>query len=63
MFVSTGNVYAAFDALEQGEDSPLRGPLDGDVMADMEIYGEAKVACEDGRPTRGVHRPPSCGPA
>jgi hypothetical protein len=46
VFVSTGNVYAAFDALEQDEDSPLRAPLDGDVMEDMETYGEAKVACE-----------------
>ena len=46
VFVSTGNVYAAFDTVEQGEDSPLRGPLDGDVMVDMETYGEAKVACE-----------------
>ncbi len=46
VLVSTGNVYAAFDALEQDEDSPLREPLDGDVMEDMETYGEAKVACE-----------------
>ena len=46
VFVSTGNVYAAFAEVEQGEDSPLRGPLDGDVMEDMETYGEAKVACE-----------------
>ncbi len=47
VFVSTGNVYAGFAAVEQGEDSPRRAPLDGDVMADMETYGEAKVACED----------------
>ena len=46
VFVSTGNVYAAFDALEQSENAPLRDPLDGDVMADMETYGEVKVACE-----------------
>jgi nucleoside-diphosphate-sugar epimerase len=46
VFVSTGNVYAAFDALEQDEDSPLRAPLDAEVMEDMETYGEAKVACE-----------------
>lgn len=46
LFVSTGNVYATFDTPEQDEDSPLREPLDGDVMADMETYGEAKVACE-----------------
>ena len=47
VLVSTGNVYAAFDALEQGEESPLRDPLDGDLMTDMEVYGEAKVACEN----------------
>lgn len=46
VFVSTGNVYAAFDTLEQSEDAPLRDPLDGDVMDDMQTYGEAKVACE-----------------
>src|SRR6478736_2188197 len=47
VLVSTGNVYARFDALEQPEDAPLRGPLDGDLMTDMEVYGEAKVACEN----------------
>ncbi|HET6968961.1 MAG TPA: NAD-dependent epimerase/dehydratase family protein [Ornithinibacter sp.] len=47
VLVSTGNVYASFAALEQGEDAPRRAPLDGDVMVDMETYGEAKVACED----------------
>ncbi len=47
VLVSTGNVYARFDALEQGEDSPLRDALDGDLMTDMEVYGEAKVACEN----------------
>jgi 2'-hydroxyisoflavone reductase len=47
VLVSTGNVYARFDAIEQGEDSALRDALDGDVMTDMEVYGEAKVACEN----------------
>ena len=47
VLVSTGNVYARFDALEQPESSPLRGPLDADLMTDMEVYGEAKVACEN----------------
>ena len=47
LLVSTGNVYATFYALEQPEDSPLRDPLDTDLMADMEVYGEAKVACEN----------------
>ncbi|MGL4176335.1 MAG: NAD-dependent epimerase/dehydratase family protein [Dermatophilaceae bacterium] len=46
VLVSTGNVYATFDRLEQDEDAPLRAPLDGDVLEDMETYGEAKVACE-----------------
>lgn len=54
VFVSTGNVYAAFDALEQDEDSPLRAALDGDVMEDMETYGEAKVACETAVLASGV---------
>ena len=47
VLVSTGNVYAAFDALEQDENSPLRDPLEADLMTDMEVYGEAKVACEN----------------
>jgi 2'-hydroxyisoflavone reductase len=47
VLVSTGNVYARFDGLEQPESSPLRGPLDGDLMTDMEVYGEAKVSCEN----------------
>ena len=47
VFVSTGNVYAGFAAIEQPEDAPRRAPLDGDVMIDMDTYGEAKVACED----------------
>lgn len=47
VFVSTGNVYAAFDVLEQDEDAPLRSALGVDLMASMEVYGEAKVACEN----------------
>ncbi|KRE62966.1 oxidoreductase [Nostocoides sp. Soil756] len=47
MFVSTANVYATFGALEQTEEAPRRAPLAGDVLPDMERYGEAKVACED----------------
>ncbi|MDR2998007.1 MAG: NAD-dependent epimerase/dehydratase family protein [Microbacterium sp.] len=46
VFVSTGNVYAAFDRPEQPEDSALLDPLEGDVMESMEVYGPAKVACE-----------------
>lgn len=47
VFVSTGNVYANFRDIEQDENSPLRAPLEGEVMKDMQRYGEAKVACED----------------
>ncbi|WP_395653758.1 NAD-dependent epimerase/dehydratase family protein [Phycicoccus elongatus] len=47
VFVSSLNVYRAFDRLEQDEDSPTVEPLGGDVMADMTEYGSAKVACED----------------
>ena len=59
VLVSTGNVYASFDALEQTEEAPLRDPLEGDVMSDMEVYGEAKVACEEvvAAPWAGRHRP------
>lgn len=47
VFVSTGSVYARFDAIEQPEESRRRPPLEGEVLVDMETYGEAKVACED----------------
>ncbi|QVQ51489.1 epimerase [Spiractinospora alimapuensis] len=46
VFVSSGNVYADFSALEQDERSAVRAPLEGDVMEDMSSYGESKVACE-----------------
>lgn len=54
VFVSTGNVYASFDVVDQREDSPRREPLEGDVMVDMETYGEAKVACEDAITGSGI---------
>ncbi|MCE1178048.1 MAG: oxidoreductase [Micrococcales bacterium] len=47
VFISSGNVYAAFDTLEQSEDAALNVALDGDVMPDMAHYGPAKVACEN----------------
>ena len=46
LFVSSGNVYASQRELDQDEDAPLLPPLASDVMASMEQYGEAKVACE-----------------
>lgn len=47
VFVSSGNVYADHATPDTDESAPLLAPLDTDVMADMEQYGEAKVACED----------------
>ena len=47
VFVSSGNVYASQEALGRDEDSPLLDPLDSDVMASMDDYGAAKVACEN----------------
>ncbi len=46
VFVSTASVYE--DAVTTGldESSPLLEPLGSDVMASMEEYGAAKVACE-----------------
>lgn len=46
VLVSSANVYARFDHLEQDEHGPLLDPLADDVMPDMSRYGEAKVACE-----------------
>lgn len=47
LFVSSGNVYASQRELNQDESASLLGPLDSDVMGTMEVYGEAKVACEE----------------
>ncbi|MEV6415739.1 NAD-dependent epimerase/dehydratase family protein [Kribbella sp. NPDC051718] len=44
-YVSTGNVYAAFDVPGADESAPLREATDLEVV-DRELYGEAKVACE-----------------
>lgn len=54
VFVSSGNVYADFSAVEQSETAAVRAPLEDDVMADMSAYGEAKVACEEA--VRGAAR-------
>lgn len=47
VFISSGNVYAEFDAPDQHESSPTLPPLEGDVMPDLSAYGAAKVACEE----------------
>jgi 2'-hydroxyisoflavone reductase len=44
-YVSSGNAYAAFDTPGADESFPLRSPTDQDEV-DAELYGEAKVACE-----------------
>jgi nucleoside-diphosphate-sugar epimerase len=46
LFVSSANVYASHRELDQDEGAPLLPPLASDVMASMEQYGRAKVACE-----------------
>ena len=46
LFVSRVNVYASQRELDQDEHALLLPPLASDVMASMEQYGEAKVACE-----------------
>ena len=47
LFVSSGNVYASQEEIGQNEDALRLDPLDADVMASMEDYGAAKVACEN----------------
>ena len=47
VFVSSGNVYASQKEIGQNEDALRLDPLDADVMASMEDYGAAKVACEN----------------
>lgn len=44
-YVSSGNVYAAFDTPGADESFPLRAPTDHDEV-DWDLYGEAKVASE-----------------
>jgi len=46
VFVSSCSVYADDSTPGQAEDGALLAPLQGDVMENMESYGEAKVACE-----------------
>jgi nucleoside-diphosphate-sugar epimerase len=46
VFVSSISVYADNATPGAGEDAALLPPLEGDVMASMEAYGQAKVSCE-----------------
>lgn len=46
IFISSTSVYADHQALDQDESAALLPPLQSDVMASMEQYGQAKVACE-----------------
>jgi len=58
VFVSTANVYADQRTLGQDEESALLAPLESDVMASVEEYGRAKVACEQA--VRGVFGDDRC---
>jgi len=44
-YVSSGNVYEQFATLGDDESAPIRQPTSLEVV-DRELYGEAKVACE-----------------
>jgi 2'-hydroxyisoflavone reductase len=46
VFVSSGNVYADHGVVGADETAALLPALQGEVMTDMSVYGEAKVACE-----------------
>jgi len=46
VFVSSGNVYADHATPGDDENAALLPALAGEVMASMETYGQAKVACE-----------------
>jgi 2'-hydroxyisoflavone reductase len=46
VFASSGNVYADHSNAGQDESGALLDALEGDVVESMEVYGQAKVACE-----------------
>jgi nucleoside-diphosphate-sugar epimerase len=58
--VSSGNVYADHSEVGQDESGALLEALEGDVMESMEVYGQAKVACE--RHVMRVRAGPSVDP-
>jgi nucleoside-diphosphate-sugar epimerase len=45
LFISSVSVYERHDRINMGEDEPLLRPFTGEV-ATLDVYGEAKVACE-----------------
>lgn len=45
-YVSSISAYASHRELGLDEDAQLLEPLEADVMTSLELYGEAKVACE-----------------
>ncbi|MCD9154608.1 NAD-dependent epimerase/dehydratase family protein [Aeromicrobium duanguangcaii] len=53
VFVSSGNAYADFSAIEQSEDAATLAPLEADDMTSDDDYGAAKVACEQAVRTAG----------
>jgi nucleoside-diphosphate-sugar epimerase len=54
-YVSSGSVYASHAVIGADESSPLLAAHDGDE-ADIEHYGEAKVACEQATAAAGGRR-------
>lgn len=46
IYISTTSVYASFAAPGQDEDAPVAGPLEADVMTEMNEYPAAKRRCE-----------------